>query len=226
MQQREQLILKKLAEAREAQASAMTRFIQARGRVMQVEARLRSAQAYATPAPTPRENSAPAASLDENTPIIAPMLTLPGKSMPATPAPALDPVQMQVAPELSALIDESGLDALARVLSTEPAPEQNDQDIPAVVPPEPAQHGVEEDTKKQPAITLPTPPAPPVQQAEEEETLLVSMSALIEARQAREAAASAARQKSEAPVEDTSATDITTKIPVIRRERGKPQETA
>ena len=50
MQQREQRILQKLAEAREAQANAMSRIIQARARLMQVETRLQALHTHLAPA--------------------------------------------------------------------------------------------------------------------------------------------------------------------------------
>ncbi|HEX7734475.1 MAG TPA: hypothetical protein VF458_06425 [Ktedonobacteraceae bacterium] len=236
MQQREQLILKKLAEAREAQASAMTRFIQARARVMQVEARLRAVQARASqqqttsPAssitPTQAAESAPALGA-EDAHVVMPAFTLPSRSIPETPIPALDPAEVPLTPDLSALIDEGGLDALAHVLTGEPAPDQAVQDIPTVLLTEQTRPNEGEETKKQPTVPL---LSPPVQQSvEEEETLLVSMSVLIAAREAREAAAQekAAEQNAEVTSEDeASGTDITTKIPVIRRERREPRESS
>jgi hypothetical protein len=246
LQQREQFILNKLTEAREAQASAMTRFIHARARLMQVEAHL------------PALRASISASLTEQTSVSAASLTN------SQDAPAL-------APELSVLLDESGLAALARALDVAPESDSVTPDMPdtlvvipsapdvpglpptletapdtlAVIPPDPDVPGLppaletapdvlamippdpdvpdlpptletapdtlvvipsapdvpvvipeteesedEEETKKQPAIQLPRPPAQLAQPTpEEEETLLVSMSELLKAREARQAAA-------------------------------------
>src|SRR5258707_1204564 len=221
----------------------MTRFIHARARLMQVKARL------------PALRTRLSASLTEQTSASA--------ASPATPqdAPAL-------APELSVLLDESGLAALARALDVapqsdaatqdaldlppaletaldvltviQPAPDAPDlpstpetapdaippdQDAPDVIP-ETEESEDEEETKKQPAIQFPRPPALPAQQTpEEEETLLVSMSELLKAREARQAAAgnqnkavSASRPGAETTPGQAEVTDVTTKISILRSE--------
>jgi hypothetical protein len=263
LQQREQFILKKLAEAREAQASAMKRFTLARARVMEVEARLRAVQA---------RSAATLARWEEVTPMSV-AASFGSESVPDTPAPTLlnevlsempismyDLTQVPLTPEASALIDEAGLGALARALAGEFAPDQAKQDIPAVLPAESADSTDDEEATAQLVVQPPTQtdqlpelegepagstddeeaiaqPAvqPPTQtdqlpELEEEETLLTSMSVLIEARRARKATAreQEARQGAEIPPagEESATDDITTKIPVIRQERLKPQEPA
>lgn len=253
MQQREQLILKKLAEAREAQASAMTRFIQTRARAMQAEARLQalrsrlalpqtvSSQPAETP-PLPTD----AANLPEILPLDAPTLSQPSNAgqasstepLPLTSeTPALD-AEQSINELATTLLDlEQFADLVADLEQTD---EPND----------------DEDTKKQQAIQLPRPFTLPVRlNRDEAEASLLIQAGLVETNEAAETTTSDNDTQAEAqaaaeaspvpdtsttsselkafaheqpaetsPIPDTSATDITAKIPVIRQPRRKQKE--
>lgn len=246
MQQREQLILKKLAEAREAQASAMTRFIQARARAMQAEARLQALRARFAAPPTvssqPSETPplpTDATNLAAILPADAPVLSQPDAEpvLLTSETPALDAEQSISELDTTLLDLEQFADLVANLEQTD---EPND----------------EEDTKKQQAIQLPRPFTLPVRlNKDEAETSLLIQAGLAEIAESAETTPSddnaqtgaqaaaetspvpdtsvasseleafAPEQSPEAsPVPDTSATDITAKIPVIRQPRRKRKE--
>lgn len=218
MQQREQLILKKLAEAREAQASTLTRFIQAHSRVKQVEARLQAVRARLEAA-NPPPADVPAVDTD---------LAAVSESAPAIPWPA--PIvagSVQISGETPAFSP-----AWESTTPTDPAPQEQQtiNEAPTMFPepassPDEDELEDEEDTRKQPAISLARPsPAPSTTRPaiDEEETLLLTHAELREAASQRESQESQAETQATQSAEE--ATDITTKIPVIRREQPASQE--
>lgn len=218
MQQREQLILKKLAEAREAQASTLTRFIQAHSRVTQVEARLQAVRARLEAA-NPPPADAPAVDTDlavvtESAPAIpwpAPIVS--GSVQISSETPAFSPTWESTTPTDPASQEQ-------QIISEAPTTFLKPASLPAS-----DEFEDEEDTRKQPAISLARPspasstPRPAI---DEEETLLLTHAELREAASQRESQKSQAETQATQTAEE--ATDITTKIPVIRRERHPSQE--
>lgn len=229
MQQREQLILKKLAEAREAQASAMTRFIQARARAMQAETRLQALRSrFALPqtassqpvetTPLPTD----AANLPDILPSDAQALSQPSN---AGQTPSTEPLLLTG--ETPALDAEQSTSELTTTL---PNPEQSAEQAADLE--QTGEPNDDEDTKKQQAIQLPRPFTLPVRQkVNEAEALLPIPSTLVGTNQPAESATSDDNAQAgpqvaaeTSPIPDTSATDITAKIPVIRQPRRKQRE--
>jgi hypothetical protein len=229
LQQREQRILKKLTEAREAQASSMTRFIQARARVMQVEARLQALRSHL--------NITPAAPVQpaEASPKITAAPTIPEAQKPAS-APATEitsqrgaPSQISASetaapapiamPPASATQPSTPLVKPTRTQFRQPtqfAEVEQETPLPAFDDPPAPTSEDDEETKKMPSLR-PVQSVPESRQAQdEEETLNIALSALTRREQSEQATTDEARSP--------GATDITAKIPVIRREHGKPQE--
>jgi len=232
LQQREQRILKKLAEAREAQASSMTRFIQARARVMQVETRLQTLRSSLniTPAApvqpveiSPQVAAAPTIA-DAQKPAIAPATEI--TSQPGTSAQAADLPARETAASAPGAAPSSTVQAPiplarpARPQFRQPAQfAEQETPLPAFDDAPLQVNEDEEETKKMPSLRSVQPVSATKQaQDDEEETLIVALSALTRRGQSEQSATDEERE--------TGATDITTKIPVIRREHGKPQEQA
>ncbi len=219
MQQREQRILKKLAEAREAQASAMSRFIQARARVMRVETHLQTLREQpATPTSWPEqpEESMPAASPSTTQGLEA----LPGVGSSEPPAEECHaPNAIASTPSLAAeslppfSLDQPGTPPFN-------APERGEQALEtegalsSVQAEMPEAWEDEEDTKKVPSFRPPRSPAPARQNADEEETLIVTRAELLKRQQ--ESAAKATRR--------INPNESTAKMPVLRREPDQAQE--
>ncbi len=182
-----------LEEARKAQTSTMTRFIQARARVMQVEARLQAMRAQLAAQAAEQESAAGAS-------------TTPGNS---------------------SLSEETTLAELARVLNLELPIDE----VTPLTPPRLEESEEDEDTKKRPVIQFLQPPVstptPAQQNPEEEETLLVSMSALLEARQARQAAANEKADQQASPESPlTGEASTTAKTPLAQQEHSQPLKPA
>lgn len=224
MQQREQLILKKLAEAREGQASAMTRFIQTRARAMQVEARLQALRSRLAIPQTVASQAAGTDLLPTNVaylPDILPSdtpLRAEHTSRPASADQAPSAELPLLIPETPALNTEQSISEQATVmLNLEQSASQ------ATISEQAGESNDDEDTKKQRAIQLTRPSAPSTRQNLDEDEMLLSVpSALVGTEQPDQVGQQAVEGTSIIP--DTSATDITAKIPVIRRERRKQQE--
>jgi hypothetical protein len=230
LQQREQRILKKLAEAREAQASSMTRFIQARARVMQVETRLQTLRSSLNITPavpvqpaeiSPQVAAAPTIA-DAQKPAIAPSTEI--TSQPGVPAQAADlPTRGTAASAPGATPSSTAQAPTPLARSTRPQFRQPTQfaeqemPLPAFDDAPLQVNEDEEETKKMPSLRSVQPVSAPKQAQDEEETLIVALSALTRREQSEQPAATDEAR-------ETGATDITTKIPVIRREHGKPQE--
>lgn len=245
MQQREQPILKKLAEARKAQASAMTRFRQAHARLAQVEARLqaiRARLAASTQPPTPGDTSAHP----------APMLFTSSTPQTTGTTPASPPEQVTLR-----IISDI---PTARLTPTRPDP-----------PLQTGESEDEEETKKQPAIFLTrrsTQSMPPVQRHIDEEgtlilphadlnqeqrhideegtlilarseldqdqrniaeegTLILSHSELGLASETRETIPQDSQdddQQRQSVEDASSASDITARVPAVRQQSQPPQE--
>ncbi len=234
MQQREQRILKKLAEAREAQASSMTRFIQARARVMQVEARLQALRSSLNM--TPATPVQPA----EASPQVLAAPTIPGAQKAISEPPIETTNQPGASAQSTALptretaapLPGAAPSSASVQIPTPPVKPARPQfrqptqfaeeetPLPTfepVVNEQPAFTGEEdEETKKMPSLRA-SQTAPATRQVQdEEETLIISRSALTRRGQSEQPATNEAQE--------AGATDITAKIPVIRREQGKAQE--
>jgi hypothetical protein len=231
LQQREQRILKKLAEAREAQASSMTRFIQARARVMQVETRLQTLRSSLNITPAapvqPAESSpqTPAAPTiaDARKPASTPVTEI--TSQPGAPAQAADLPTRETAASTPVATPSSTAQAPkpltrpARPQFRQPAQfAEQETPLPAFddAPLQVSEDEDEDETKKMPSLRSVQPVSATKQAQDDDETLIIALSALTRREQSEQSAADEARE--------TGATDITTKIPVIRREHGKPQE--
>lgn len=226
MQQREQLILKKLAEAREVQAGAMTRFIQARARVMQVEARLQTLRArlaspQTSPTQPPDDTVLPAETLSDAESLF---------QAEATPSPLPLTEQLLHAPATLAPSTEQ------TISEQETVPLVFEQPLFSVMEEDEPQE--EEETQKRPAIQLVSPSTEAAESArhqrEEEETLIIARSALREHAQSEQIASNGSdvSARDQQPVEEgsaiqeTSGTDITAKMQPVRNQHDDSQEPA
>ena len=232
MQQREQRILQKLAEAREAQASAMTRFIQARGRVMQVEARLQALQTRLKTSPEANPSQTSTTNIPDTTPEMETSTQPVNTTDSSGQTDALSASETILPTSSSALSTETpGLEPLAERTDAErEAPVQsaeqevNDLATSTLTPeqsanPEPISELMdegmdEEETKKRPALRLTRPAEPAGPDLDEEEMWLATFSTR----------AKAGQPEHDSEARETGETDITTKIPVVRRENGNTQE--
>ena len=231
-------MLKKLAEAREAQASAMSRFIQARARVMQVEARLQSLRARLDLASTTPDQSLesilqatdattiPDIQKPDATPaaqVIIPLVNLP--SVPASSAtdrqaPALVEQSRSSILKLSHFAEQ----ATSALEESSPAPDdialkQIDEDEEKAKD-DTTQVQIDEDeeeTKKMPSLRPSRSASSTQKNPGEEEALITTLSTLTKSEQSDEAV-------NGNQTRETSASDSTAKIPVIRQEHGQDQE--
>ncbi len=222
MQQREQLILKKLAEAREAQAHTLTRFIQARTRVMEVEARLQAIRAHLAashPVPAEPDVVAPGANADPappSVPVTPPVLPTPVASGsrelsgdPPVPHPMreTDPPADQESEEKQTISETP-----TTLLDPDSSLSLDDFED-------------EEDTKKRPAISLarPASPASSTRPALDEEETLILTHAEMRAASESERENQGTQADAQTDAGSSEATDITARIPVIRQE-GRPSQ--
>lgn len=222
MQQREQRILKKLAEAREAQANAMSRFIQARARVMEVETRLQALHARlaipSTAPDQPAENTQPPAELVANiqkpdaTP--AAQVIIPSVNAFPTPTEVARPLT-STSPTTTSLAEQARASLPQPPQATGSA--VTDAEIPTSAPLEAMPTLADDDddeTQKVPAFR-PTRPTSPVQHnPDEEETLIVTRSELVSKEQ----------PASDNAVLKANTSDRAEKLPVMRQERDQTQE--
>lgn len=193
MQQQEQPILKRLAEAREAQARAMTRFMQARERMVAVDVRLQALHARLATSQTP-----------------SPQLPETGMAPPDAANVSNTSAAEDISLAKTSALSSNDADDIS-IAETAALP-GDETDEPAHEPTS------EEDTKKLRALRLARSKQDSTQEAETGE----------------QCAPASAPPTPDTPIEthsdaaaeaqDTSATDITTKIPVIRREDHQTQE--
>jgi hypothetical protein len=210
VQQEEQQLLEKLAAAREAQVRAMKRFTQAQERALQAETRLLAMRERLQ---TPRLSveSEQAADIQQT--------GAPGKQvLPDTHSqlPVSDPAQPIPAAQST---EEMTTDHPAPDRGIAPALSRIVAETPGSTPPphpsvEPLAESLEEIGRKT-ALRPVRLAVPPPQDISEEETLLIAFSELAQK------SADAASQEP-----DPNATDITTKIPVIRQPRHQKSEPA
>jgi hypothetical protein len=188
LQQEEQLILNKLVEAREAQARAMTRFMQARERMVAVETRLHAL----------RSRPATSQTLSASSPEIGTTSSEGTKQLDADAAKDISLAKTSALLTNEAdVLSQAETTTLPNVEADKPASEEDTKKLQAL-PDQLKQVDVQgEQTVEQ--ATAPFPLATPDPTAE--------------------ASTSPQSLSDEATAaQDTNATDITTKIPVIRRE--------
>jgi hypothetical protein len=214
---------KKLTEAREAQASAMSRFIQARARVMEVEARLqamhtRLAITHMLP-DQPSEPTDPAsnpaiskADISPAAQVMIPPVNSSNVSAQTTdpltnPAPTVEAPTPLFAKQFripGAIAEQAANDLEASTHALDHAtPVHIDED--------------EEETKKMPALRPMRSASSPQQNPGAEEMANATLSALPQSEQSNQTSASDETR-------EAGTTDITAKIPIIRQEHDQTQE--